>query len=99
MDISWTDFSKLEERNTYIVLLDIDNDTAMRSSDDEELYYLQNELSMIRIEKKFENSIIIRILKTNEERVYTLERSILLYDHVPETYIRKKKLDKINKNG
>ena len=79
-DIPITSLKKLEITNHYIILF---GDTNFKSS----------ELDFIQITEKLENSVLVKFIKTGEEKWFSNDKPLVLYDHVPEKLIRKKKLN------
>jgi len=76
-----TNLGKLEKGNSYIIRFGM----------------TYNQLVLITVLYKLENTMLIKYEETSEEKWALQSECIILYDHVPVTYFRKKKLDKINK--
>lgn len=85
MEIVKSIILKLEENNGYIVKF-IDN----KFYDSEELY-------LIKIITKFENSVVVLFVNTNTQKIFPLYQELYIFDHVEEKYFRKLKLDEIKK--
>jgi len=91
IEVNYVFLEKLEVSNSYLIM---DRDPTKSLSD---YRGSDNKLYLIEIKEKLENSVLVFNHNTNEESWYSSHKMIVLFDHVPIKYLRKSKLDAINK--
>lgn len=93
IEVNYVHLGKLEVSNSYLIMnVDTTKTLLLHRESDIELY-------LIEIKDKLDNSILIYNHTTNKESWYSSQKIIILFDHVPIKYLRKNKIQAIDKKN